>query len=67
MKVPGLGVGTTAAGYTTAHGNARSLTHRGRPGMEPATPCLLVGFVSAAPRQKLPVPAYEYENKVLVR
>ena len=31
-----------SATYTTAHGNARSLTHLGRPGIEPASswmPC----------------------------
>ena len=32
--------------YTTAHGNARPLTHWMRPGMEPATPWLLGGFVN---------------------
>ena len=54
-------IGATAAGpqhripamsatYTTAHGNARSLTYWMRPGIEPATSRFLFGFVSAAPR-----------------
>ena len=34
--------------YTTAHGNARSLTHWVRPGIKPITSWFLVGFVSAA-------------------
>ena len=41
--------------YTTAHGNTRSLTHWWRPGIKPATSLFLVGFVSAAPQQELPV------------
>ena len=32
--------------YTTAHGNIRSLTHWERPGIEPTTSCILVGFVT---------------------
>ena len=39
--------------YTTAHGNAESLTHWTRPGIEPATSWFLVGFVSAASRWEL--------------
>ena len=31
------------------HGNARSLTHWAKPGIEPATSLFLVGFVSTAP------------------
>ena len=34
--------------YTTAHGNALSLTHQVRPGIEPASSWILVGFVSTA-------------------
>ena len=37
--------------YTIAHGNAGSLTHCTRPGIEPETSWFLVGFVSAAPRR----------------
>ena len=35
--------------YTTAHGNARSLTHCMRPGIEPATSQFLVGLISTVP------------------
>ena len=46
-----------SANYTTAPGNARSLTHWARPGIEPTTSWFLVGFVSAAPGQEfLPYP-----------
>ena len=34
-----------SATYTTAHGNARSLTHWARPGIEPAISWFLVGFL----------------------
>ena len=33
--------------YTTAHGNAGSLTHRARPGIKPASSRILVGYVTA--------------------
>ena len=46
----------------TAHGDARALTHWGRPGMEPATSWLLIGFVSAAPRWELPGDSFSYSN-----
>ena len=39
--------------YSTAHGNSRSLTHWSSPGIEPATPRFLIGFVSTAPQQEL--------------
>ena len=42
-----------SATYTAAHGNARSLTHWARPGIESSTSWLLVGFVSTAPRREL--------------
>ena len=38
-----------------SHGNARSLTHWGRPGIEPATSWFLVGFVSDVPQRELPL------------
>ena len=41
--------------YPTAHGNTGSLTHWVRPGIEPATSWFPVGFVSAVPRQELPL------------
>ena len=39
----------TLATYTTAHGNARSLTDWVRPGMKPESSWILVGFVTAEP------------------
>ena len=44
----------TSVTYTTAHGNAGSLTHGARPGIEPATSWFLVGSVSTEPRRELP-------------
>ena len=41
-----LGIQAVSTTYTTAHGNARSLTHWARPGIEPATTWFLVGFVN---------------------
>ena len=38
--------------YTRAHGNERSPTHWARPGIEPSSSQILVGFVSTAPQQK---------------
>ena len=51
IEVPGLGVESELQllAYTTAHGNAGSLTHRARPGIEPASLWMLVRFVSAEP------------------
>ena len=43
----------TSAIYTTAHDNAGSLTHWARPGIEPASSLLLVGFISTEPWQEL--------------
>ena len=40
--------------YTTAHGNARSSTHRVRPGMEPTSSWILVGFITVAPQREFP-------------
>ena len=42
-------IGAVAAGLHHSHSNARSLTHRVGPGIEPATSWFLVGFVSTAP------------------
>ena len=47
-------VGSAIATYTTAHGNAGFLTHWARPGMEPASSWILVGFVSTVPQWELP-------------
>ena len=43
----------TSATYTTACGNARSLTHWVGPGIEPEFSWMLVRFVSAEPQQQL--------------
>ena len=47
------GIWAESSTYTTAHGNARSLTHWVRPGIEPASSWVLVGFVTTEPRQQL--------------
>ena len=39
--------------YTTAHGNARSITHRLRPGIESSSSWILVRFSTAEPLQEL--------------
>ena len=39
--------------YTTAHGNAGSLTHCTRPGIEPASAWILEGFITAEPQWEL--------------
>ena len=70
MEVPRLGVKSELLVYTTAtatwdpsrvcdldttvHSNTRSLTHRVRPGIEPASSWILVEFVTAEPRWELP-------------
>ena len=36
----------TSATYTTAHGNAGSLTHWGRPGSEPVSSWIVAGFLT---------------------
>ena len=41
--------------YTTAPGNAGSLTHWARPGMEPASSWILVRFISTELRWELPI------------
>ena len=44
----------TTASYTTAHGNAESLTQWTRPGIELTSSWILVGFVTVEPRWELP-------------
>ena len=44
--------------YTTAQGNAGSLTHWARPGIKPATSWFLVGFVYIVPWQELHISAH---------
>ena len=47
-------IGAAAAGLHDSHSNTGSLTHWARPGIEPATSCFLVGFVSDTPRRGTP-------------
>ena len=51
-----LRIWAMSATYTTAHGNARSLTNWVRPGIKSVTPWFLVRFVSAVPCEELPGP-----------
>ena len=44
---------TTSVTYTITHGNTRSLTHWARPGIEPVSSWMLVGFITAEPQQQL--------------
>ena len=46
--------------YTTAHGNARSVTHWARQGIEPETSWFLAGFVSTEPGQELPFAIFQH-------
>ena len=51
-----------SATYTTAHGNARSLTRWARPGIEPTTLWFLVGFVNTETWwELLPEDTYDIE------
>jgi len=56
MEVPRLGVESELQllAYTTAHGNAGSLTHGARPGIEPRTSWFLVGFVNHCAKTRTP-------------
>ena len=49
------GIWAASVTYTTARGNAGSLTHWARPGIELASSWILFRFLSAAPQQELPV------------
>ena len=42
-----------SATYTTGHSNTRSLTHRVKPGIKPASSWILVRFITAEPQQEL--------------
>ena len=44
--------------YITAHGNARSLTHGARPGIELVSSWILVEFITTGPHQELPFVLY---------
>ena len=52
------GIWASSATYTTAHSNARSLTHWVRPGIKPASSWILVGFSSAELQWELFPPVY---------
>ena len=53
-----------SATYIIAHGNAGSLIPWARPGTKPETSWFLVGFVSAAPWQKLPIHVILVWNRI---
>ena len=68
IRVTAAGLGqrqiqASSATYTTAHGNARSLTHWARSGIEPATSWFLVRFISAAPHQELQVGFFDHKGR----
>ena len=44
---------TTSATYTTAYGNVGTLTHWGKPRIEPASSRILVKFITAEPQWEL--------------
>ena len=44
--------------YSTAHSNARSLTHGAEPGIQPASSWILIVFVTAEPQQELLMPPF---------
>ena len=46
-------ISATSANCTTAHGNARSLIHRARPGIEATPSWFVVRFISTVPRWEL--------------
>ena len=47
-----IGIQAVSVTYTTAHGNTRSLTYGARPGLEPVSSWILVGFVSTMPQRE---------------
>ena len=53
------GIWATFVTYTTAHGNAGSLTHWARPGIEPISTWMLVKFISTEPRQELLISLFD--------
>ena len=44
----------------TAHGKARSPTHRAKPGIEPTSSRIPVRFISDAPQRELPVLKFRF-------
>ena len=51
-------VWAASAAHTTAHGNARSLTHWARPEIEPVSSWILIEFLTAVPRWELQIVAF---------
>ena len=51
----------SSATYTTAHGNAGSLSHCARPGIEPATSWFLVGFINHWATEGIPPLLFLFE------
>ena len=49
-----------SATYTTAHVNPGSLTHWVRPGNEPESSWMLLGFISTVPQQELPIKPFVF-------
>ena len=71
MEIPRLGVESElqqhqiraeSATYTTAHGNAGSLTHWLRPRIKPASSQILVGFINCWTTQGIPIQYIHYFN-----
>ena len=48
--------------YTTAHCNAGCFTHWERPGMEPASSWILVGFITTEPQQELHITLFNLKH-----
>ena len=61
------GIQAASVTNTTAHQNARSLTHWARPEIEPATSWFLVGFISAVPRWELLKINFKIHNEYNVK
>ena len=53
-KMDPSGIRAMSVTYNTAHGNARSLTHWAKPGMEPESSGILVSFFTTEPWRELP-------------
>ena len=56
------GIQADSATYTTAHGNARSLIHWARPGIEPTSSWILVRFVTGEPQREYPIWVFKTFN-----
>ena len=55
-----------SATYTPAHGNVGSLTHWVRPGIEPRSSWIPVGFISAAPQRELLNPGFIWAPEICI-